>query len=95
MANKKRRTARQIFLNGTSKDFDAEHIVEIIENLYKTKLAHAFFVGMGWPEGYNYCDNSNYARLTVAEGVLAKDENGNMNSERWRPYWFACRFFED
>ncbi|HNC58610.1 MAG TPA: hypothetical protein PLP33_24495 [Leptospiraceae bacterium] len=95
MPKAKRKSARQVFLTGRPTDFDTEHIVEIVENLYKLKLAHAFFVGMGWPEGYNYCVNSDYVRLTVFPAIFRKDDYGYMDSANWRPYWFACRFLED
>jgi len=83
-----KKTALQIFKTGKMSDMTIDHVCDIVENLYYDGLAHAFFIGMGWPEGYHYCQNRDYVRLTVAPAVLE-----NKNNEK-RAYWFAIGFMD-
>lgn len=80
-----KRSAKWVYQNGSHKDITSKHLIEILKNLYKKGLAEAFFVGMGWPEGYHYCRKADYVRNMLFLGAFNPDGN-------WQPYWHACRF---
>lgn len=82
-----RKTAKEIYESGSFEDFDKLHIVEIINGLYKRSgdVAHAWFIGCGWPEGFEYCKNQEYLKNTFARNII---ESYKMH----RAVWFACRF---
>lgn len=63
-----------------SQDLAVNHAVEIINKLYANGKAETWFIGTGWPEGYNYCQNQNYLQLTGAPALLKHNK---------RALWFA------
>ena len=79
-----KKSVKEIWKTGKPEDLSNEQIVEIIQNLYDLKLAEAFFIGMGWIEGFHYCSNPAYLRLTFAPIAI---------EEYRRQIWFACKYF--
>lgn len=77
-------TLNKILDKGGLKDFTPDHVVYIVQKLYDLKYAEAFFIGMGWPEGYHYCEQESYIRNTFYFSYKA-----NHNNEA-RALWFAA-----
>jgi hypothetical protein len=77
--------AKQVFKNKPGTFLTVDHVIEIVSNLYSKKLAKVWFIGMGWPEGYNYCMDSDYLELTGAPSLLKNN---------FRAVWFACEFLD-
>ena len=44
--------------------------IEVINKLYEKKLAEAWFIGMGWPEGFTYCKNPVYLKETGIKAIM-------------------------
>lgn len=79
-----KKTAKQIWLNGKPEDLTDENVLAIIKNLYRKGLAEAWFIGMGWPEGFHYCQNFEYVKTFC---LVWKERH-------LRAVWFACRFLD-
>lgn len=77
----KKHNAKWVYRHGKSQDFTDDNIIEIVQNLYAKGLAEAWFIGMGWPEGYHYCQNLDYLRNTFCH-----------MERQTRAIWFACTF---
>lgn len=77
--------AKDIYLKKTPAELTITNVIEIVNNLYKLRLAEAWFIGMEWPEGYNYCSNGGYLKATAAPMLL---------NRHTRAVWFACRFLD-
>jgi len=80
-----KKSAKQIYKNGSNDQMTTDHVIEIVNNLYNKKIAEVWFIGLGWPEGYTYCQNQNYLRETAAPMLLKNN---------FRSVWFACRFLD-
>jgi len=77
------KSARQVYKSGKIGQFDVDCCWEVVKNLYDKNLAEAFFIGMGWVEGYNYCRDETYFR-------------GNFQNfgNKIYSFWFASRFLD-
>lgn len=81
--NTSKSDAKWVYLNGNQNDLTIQHVIEITENLYAKGVAEAWFIGMEWVEGFNYCQDRVYLEKTAAPSLL---------KNHWRALWFACRF---
>lgn len=85
---KRRKQVYNIFhVKGSYSDLTLDDKVYIIQNLYNLNLAEAYFIGMGWPEGYQYCSNPEYLKLTGIPALEKMEPGGTC-----RKIWFAIRF---
>lgn len=69
-----------VFEHGTINDFTDQHLTEVVVYLYATGNAEAWFYGMAWPEGYNYCRNTDY----ITNNVRMIFEHHKLS------FWWAC-----
>lgn len=67
----------KIWLTGKYSQLTENHICYIVKCLYSLKLAEIWFIGMGWPEGFNYCRDDEYLK------EWAKTKTGKINREIW------------
>lgn len=80
----KNKSALELFKRGKPGCLWEKQVLEIINNLYDKGLAEAWFIGMGWVEGYHYCSNPAYLKAN-AEAIFRR---------HYAAVWFACRLLE-
>lgn len=70
----------EIFKSGKMSDLTPDHVWVIVSGLYRENLAKAWFIGMGWLEGFHYCESKEYVIKSAAPIMLEKN---------LRALWFA------
>ena len=55
---------------GKNEPLKVEDVIKTVNDLYKSNQALSWFIGMGWPEGYYYCQDHKYLLATGAEVLL-------------------------
>ena len=85
-SDQEKRRVYMMWQNSNSDSLTDDDVLVIISNLYDRGMAEIWFIGMGWPEGYQYCKSTSYLIHAFIPG---------WRKDHFRAVWFACKFLQD